>query len=298
MSRLGKRLSPYDYIVGAFYLLVLLIVLYPLYWVLIASFSEPGLVDAGRVWIAPKGFTIAGYREIFTFETLWMGYRNSILYTVLGTVINLILTLSAGYVLSRKDLAGRSVLMVVLIIPMYFNGGLIPTYLQINKLGINNSIWAMVLPNAISIWNVIIARTFFQSTLPDELLECSLLDGCGNFRFFISIAIPLSTAIMGVLAVYYAAGHWNNYFQALVYLRDKKLASLQLVLREILILNSVNNETFALNMMMNPEEMEKQKLAQLIKYGTIIVSSIPLLMFYPFMQKYFVKGVMIGSLKG
>ena len=293
-----SKWTTYDYVVGGFFLLVLAIIVYPLYWVIIASFSDPALVDAGKMWFLPKGFTLDGYKEIFTFSSLWIGYRNSLMYTVLGTAINLAVTITAGYVLSRKDLVGRSFLMVLFIIPMYFNGGLIPTYLQINSLGINNTIWAMVLPTALSVFNMIIARTYFQSNIPDELLECATLDGCGNFRFFFSIVLPLSTAILGVLTVYYAAGHWNGYFQALIYIRNKNLAPLQIILREILVLNSLNNESFTLMLMTNTGKLQRHQLAQLIKYGSIIVASVPLLILYPFMQRYFVKGVLIGSIKG
>ena len=293
-----NRSTAYDYIAGAAFLLVLLIVLYPLYWIVIASFSNPNAVDAGRVWFWPVGVTLAGYREIFGFTSIWTGYRNSILYTVTGTVINLFVTLTCGYALSRKELPCRSFFTILFMVPMYFSGGLIPTYLQVCSLGMNNSIWAMVLPGAMSIFNMIMARTFFQSSLPAEMFESAQLDGCGHIRFFLRIAMPLSGAIVGVLAVYYAAGHWNSYFNALIYLRDQSKQPLQVILREILIQNTVDNDTFNLNYLTNPDGLEKQKLAQLIKYGTIIVSSVPLLIFYPFMQRYFVKGVMIGSVKG
>ena len=294
----SKPISVYDLVVGVIFAFVLLVILYPLYWIVIASFSNPAQINLGNVWLLPKGFTIAGYREIFTFSNLWMGYKNSVIYTILGTSINIACTVTAGYVLSRKDLIGRTIITIFCLVPLYFSGGMIPTYLQVNRLGINNTMWAVLLPNAMSIFNMIITKTFFQTTIPTELLESARLDGCGNWRFFFSIVLPLSTAIVGVLAVYYAAGHWNNYMNALIYLRDQSLAPLQVILREILIQNSVDNSTFAMNYLLNPEGMEKEKLAQLIKYGTIIVSSVPLLIFYPFMQKYFVKGVMIGSLKG
>jgi len=288
----------YDYIVGGFFLLVLLLILYPLYWVVIASVSDPALVEAGKMWFWPVGFTMDGYKEIFTFTSLWTGYRNSLMYTIFGTAINLIVTVTSGYVLSRKDLVGRSFLMAIFLIPMYFSGGLIPSYLQINRLGMNNTIWAMVIPTALSIFNMIITKTFFQASIPDELLECATLDGCGNFRFFFSIALPLSTAILGVLTVYYAAGHWNGYFQALIYIRNKELFPLQIILREILVLNTLNNESFTLMLMTNTNKLQRHQLAQLIKYGSIIVASVPLLILYPFMQKFFVKGVLIGSVKG
>lgn len=292
------RLAAYDYIVSAILMVVILLVLYPLYWIVIASFSDPNAVDAGNVWAVPVGFTVAGYREIMNFNAIWTGYRNSIMYTVLGTLINLFVTLTCGYAISRKETPFHNFFILLFMIPMYFGGGLIPTYLQVCNLGMNNTIWAMIVPGAMSIFNMIMARTFFQSNLPAELYESAQLDGCGHIRFFVRIALPLSTAIIGVLAVYYAAGHWNSYFNALIYIHDSTLQPLQIILREILVENTVDVSKLTMQNLLNPEGYEKQKLAQLIKYGTIIVSSVPLLIFYPFMQRYFVKGVMIGSVKG
>ena len=293
-----EKKTAFDYFIYVFYVFILIVIIYPLYFIIIASISEPSLINMGEVWIIPRKITLAGYKEIFTFGTLWNGYKNSLIYTLLGTSINLVITLTGGYVLSRKDLPGKSFLMVVLIVPMYFSGGLVPTYLLVNSLGIMDTIWAMVLPTAMDVLYVIVARTFFQTTIPDELLESAALDGCTDFRFFVSIVLPLSKAIIAVLAIYYAVGHWNSYFQALIYLRDKTLAPLQIVLREILIVNSTNNETFQLNLLTNTDEMDRQALAQLIKYGTIVVSSAPLLIVYPFFQKYFLQGVMLGAIKG
>lgn len=294
-----NKITLFDVINNLIFILILFIVCYPIYWIIIASISNPDLVNMGKVWLVPEGLNFMGYKTIFTFDTIWIGYRNSLIYTVLGTTINIMVTVTAGYALSRKDLAGRSVLMIILIIPMYFGGGLIPTYLLVNKLGILDSILAMILPNALSIFYVIISKAFFESTIPGELRESAVLDGCDDFKFFFYVILPLSKAIIAVLTVYYAAGHWNSYFQALIYLKSKNLMPLQIVLRDILIQNSTDNEAFMLNLLTNNKnQLEKLKLAQLIKYGIIIVSSVPLLILYPFVQKYFEKGVMIGSIKG
>lgn len=274
--------------------IVLLLVLYPLYFISIASISNPDLVNTGKVLLLPKDISFIGYERILNNTRLWLSYRNTILYTVLGTSINLSLTLPAAYALSRKNLDGRNILMALLVFTMLFGGGLIPTYLLVRSLNMVNTIWAMVIPNAVGVWNVIIARTFFQTTIPDELLDAAVVDGCSNTRFFIQIVLPLSKAIIGVLALFYGVGHWNSFFNALIYLRDFKLFPLQIVLRDILVSAQLQSD-----MMVDAETLAEQlRTADTIKYGVIIVSTLPILMFYPFIQRYFVKGVMIGSIKG
>ncbi|MFK7693278.1 carbohydrate ABC transporter permease [Paenibacillus sp. HJGM_3] len=273
---------------------LMLLVLYPLYFIIIASFSNPDLVNAGKLWLIPRDTTVEGYRRIFSDDSIWLGYRNTLLYTGLGTAINVVLTLTAGYALSRSDLPGRGLIMFLITFTMFFGGGLIPTYLLVKQLGMLNTIWAMVIPNAVSAFNIIITRTFFQSTIPSELLEAAVIDGCSNTRFFMRIVLPLSMPIVAVMVLFSAVGHWNAYFQALIYLKDDELYPLQIVLRNILISNDVSG-----NMIDDLANLsEQQRIGELMKYGIIMVASLPVLILYPFVQKYFVKGVMIGSIKG
>ena len=273
--------------------IALLATFYPLYFVVISSFSAPANVMTGRVWLWPNGFTLESYRRVFRNQSIIIGYRNSILYTSLGTTINVSLTMLAGYALSRKDLRGRGLFMFVLTFTMFFSGGLIPTYLLVRNLGMLNTVWAMVIPNAVAVWNVIIARTFFASSIPDSMLDAAVMDGCSNFRFFTRIVIPISPAIVAVMVLFYAVGHWNSYFQALIYLTDDRRHPLQLVLRNILIMNTADQSMLAAE-----QAAELFQMVEIIKYAVIVVASVPLLVLYPFVQKYFVKGVMIGSFKG
>jgi len=292
------RLSREDRILNAFIYAVLgialLVVAYPLYFIVIASVSDPAAVNTGTVWLWPRGINLEGYSRIFADRDLLAGYRNTVLYTVAGTLLNLALTLSSAYALSRKDLAGRNVIMGLLAFTMFFSGGLIPLYLLVNNMGLYNTFLVMILPNAVSVWNIVIARTFFQSNIPDELHDAAVIDGCNDFRFFLAIAIPLSTALTAVLTVFYAVGHWNSYFNGLIYLRSKERFPLQLILRGILLQNQFQTE-------LQTEDVyaaKAQMLAESIKYGVIIVASVPVLILYPFAQKYFVKGVMVCAIKG
>ncbi|WP_430697475.1 carbohydrate ABC transporter permease [Metabacillus mangrovi] len=274
--------------------IIAILVLYPLYFVVIASISNPDRIYSGDVWLLPKEITFEGYKRIFQDEMIWLGYKNTVIYTVLGTAVNVVLTLMAAYALSRKDLAGRNIFMLLFIFTMFFSGGLIPTYLVVKNLGLVNTIWAMILPKAIAVWNLIVARTFFQSNIPDELLEAAKIDGCSNTKFFLKVVLPLSKPIIAVLVLFYAVGHWNSYFDALIYLNDEGLYPLQLILRNILIQNEA-----AANMVGDVASYAAQRrLAELIKYGVIIVAALPLLIVYPFVQKYFVKGALIGGIKG
>ncbi|MFC7679641.1 carbohydrate ABC transporter permease [Paenibacillus sp. GCM10028914] len=274
--------------------IVLIVVLYPLIYVVSASFSSSSAVLSGRVWLWPVEPTLEGYRAVFKNTMVTKGFMNTIFYTVAGTAINLILTVLAAYPLSRKDFKGRNFFMLMFVFTMLFNGGLIPTYLIVKDLGMIDTVWAMLIPAALSVWNVIIMRTYFQTTIPGELLEASQLDGCTDFRFLKSIVLPLSGPILAVIALFYAVGHWNQYFNAMIYLKQSDLYPLQLVLRDILVQNEVNIEMLG----DAKTAAARQGLRELLKYSLIVVTSVPLLVVYPFLQKFFVKGVMIGSIKG
>lgn len=273
---------------------VLIIVLYPLYFIVIASISDPTAVSNGQLKFLPIDITFEGYKRIFQDRLILSGYKNTIKYTVVGTTINIFLTMMTAYPLSRKDFSGRKALMIFLMITMYFNGGLIPTYLIVKHLGLINNWLIMVLKGAVSVYNIIIARSFLQSSIPEELYEAAVIDGCSHIKFFTRVVLPLSKAIIAVLVLFYGIVHWNEFFTALIYLRDEKLYPLQLILRSILLENQMQDA-----MMNNIDDINNQQyIADLIKYGMIIVASLPLLILYPFLQKYFVKGVMIGSVKG
>lgn len=272
----------------------MLLILYPLYFVVIASFSDPNRIYNGDVWLFPRDITWDGYTRIFHDKLIWTGYGNSLLYAVVGTVIGVTLIFMAAYPLSRKDFVGRSVITWFLLATIFFNGGLIPTYLLIKDLGMINTIWALVIPGAAGFFNIIIVRTFIQSTLPDEMREAAFIDGCSNTRFFISLVLPLSKPIIAVMVLFHVVGFWNGFFDALIYMTDQQNYPLQLVLRNILIQNQVNS-----NSLIDVETYAaKLKVTELIKYGVIVVSSAPLLVFYPFLQRYFVQGTLIGSVKG
>ncbi len=274
--------------------LSMVLILYPLYFVVIASISNPDQVNAGRVWFIPRDITFDGYRRIMNNRTIWTGYGNTIIYAVAGTAINLLLTIPAAYALSRRDFMGRDFFMILFTFTMFFAGGLIPLYLLVRSLGMLNTRWAMVLPNAILVWNLIVARTFFQHSIPAELLEAARMDGCTNRRFFVSVVLPLSPALLAVMVLFYAVGHWNSFFHALVFLRSERLYPLQLVLRDILLAAQMQ-ETMVDDVRAAREQM---RIADSIRYGSIIVASLPVLILYPFLQRYFVQGVMIGAIKG
>ncbi|GEQ61328.1 carbohydrate ABC transporter permease [Vagococcus lutrae] len=289
--------------VGFVYLflaLALVIVLYPLVYIVSASISEPQFVNSGEMWLLPKGFTFEGYKTIFQNENIWRGYRNTIFYTALGTTINLAVTLPAAYALSRVDFYGKKLFMNFMLLTMFISGGLIPSYLLIKNLGMIDTIWALVIPNAASVYNIVVTRTFFQSSIPREMEEAAIVDGCSDFKMFIKIILPLSMPIIAVMGLFYGIGHWNSYFNALIYISNKSMYPLQMVLREILVLQDLSSNSTATNVSASTAEMlySKQQLVQVIKYGVMIVSTLPVIVVYPFLQRYFVKGVMIGSLKG
>lgn len=277
-----------------FLTLVLLVVALPLIYILSSSVSSPQSVISGKVWLFPVDFTLAGYKAVFHNPQIGTGYLNSLFYTVVGTLVNVLLTIMLAYPLAKKTLYGRNIIMVMLVITMMFEGGLIPYYLLVKELHLLDTRWAMILPGALAVFQVIIARTFFQTTIPDELSEAAELDGCSDFRFILSMVLPLSKPIIAVMTLMYAVGHWNAYFDALIFLRDPGLFPLQIILRNVLILNTVDA-----SMMANVDQMQAQQgLKDLVKYALIVVASAPVLIIYPFVQKHFVKGVMIGSLKG
>lgn len=286
----GERL--FDAGVYAISAIVLVLAAFPVYFVIIASISDPVLVMNGKVILWPAGLNVEAYREVFKNQQIWTGYRNSIFYTTLGTCINLTLTTVAAYALSRRTLPGRNVIMFIITFTMFFNGGLIPTYLLVKDLHLNNTFWALVIPNAIATYNLIVMRTYFQNSIPDELLEAAQMDGCSNLRTFWSVVLPLSKPILAVMVLFYAVHHWNAYFNALIYLRDSKMFPLQIILRDILIQNKMQSGVD------NFGSDKSIFLAEGIKYAVIMVASVPVLVMYPFVQKYFVKGVMIGAIKG
>lgn len=268
-------------------------VIYPLYFVVIASFSDPYDVLNGNVYLIPKGITLEGYRRIIRDSSIWTGYANTIFYTVIGTSLNVALTMMIGYPLSRGYFSGQKAITTLLLITMYFQGGLIPQYLLVSNLGLRGTRAVMVLLGAVSVYNVIVARSFLQANITRELEDAASIDGCGQLQFFVTMVVPLSKAIIAVLIMYYGIAHWNDYFRAMIYLNKTEQFPLQLILRSILIqsqsLAGSDNIDLA---------VESQRMAEQMKYGVIIVSSVPALLLYPFLMKYFEKGVMIGSVKG
>lgn len=288
---LGDRI--FMFIVYLFLVVVLLVVLYPLVYVVSSSFSSPLAVSSGKVWLWPVDFSLRGYEVAFSNPQIVTGYANSLYYTIFGTLISVTLTVLLAYPLSRRTLFGRNTIMIFITFTMIFYGGLIPTYLVVKNLGMLNTRWALLIPQALAAWQVIIARTFFQVNIPDELAEAAALDGCSDLRFLWSVVLPLSKPILAVLVLMYAVGQWNAYFDALLYLKSADLYPLQLVLRSILILN-----TFVSGSMEASVMIERQQLADLLKYSLIVVGSLPVLLIYPFAQRYFVRGMLIGSVKG
>ncbi|MBD2867815.1 carbohydrate ABC transporter permease [Paenibacillus arenilitoris] len=289
---LGDRL----FLLGiyVFLTLVTLAVLYPLLYIISSSFSSPRAVVTGQVWLYPVEFSLRAYKSIFQSSQLMAGYYNTVVYTVFGTLINLLFTVLLAYPLSVKRFYGRSAFMILLMITMFFSGGLIPTYLLVKDLDMLDTRWAMWLPGALSVFQVVIARTFFQTSIPQELYEAAQIDGCRDTRFLLSVALPLSKPILAVMTLMYAVGHWNAYFDALIYLRSENLFPLQYVLRNLLILNASDPEMLA----NTAGKMREQGFEQALKYALIVVASVPVLVMYPLVQRHFVKGVMIGSLKG
>ncbi len=284
----------FDAVTLTFLLLFSAIVAYPLIYVVSASFSSTNAVIAGSVWLWPVEPNLEAYKAVFNNASILSGYKNAIIYTAGSTLLTLIMTVLCGFSLSRKDFFGRNIFSGLILFTMLFSGGLIPTYLLIKDLGMLDTIWPLILPNAVWPWFIILARTYMANAIPEELYESASLDGCSVFRMLWYITLPLSGAILAVVALYCAVGNWNSYFDAFIYLSKPEKYPLQVVLRNILILNSMDiGQVADLRNMAT-----RQGMTNLLKYAVIVVSSVPLLILYPFVQKHFVKGVMVGSVKG
>ncbi|MGI6691818.1 MAG: carbohydrate ABC transporter permease [Christensenellales bacterium] len=278
-----------------------LVLVYPLYFIVIASVSDPFAVYYGKVVLAPSGFTLDAYKNVFRYDDVWVGYRNTILYTAGGTLYSLLLTIPAAYVLSRRDLPLKTLISWYFFITMYFSGGMVPTYLLYKDLSLINTRWALIIGPGVSCYNLIVCRTYFSSSLPEEIHEAAIIDGANEFRFFVQMVLPLSSAIIAVMALFHGVFHWNSYFRAMIYITKKNLYPLQLVLRNILILNQLATSGASQSLTdveLMAEAAHQAYMANSMKYSLIIVSTLPLLVAYPFVQKFFVTGIMIGSVKG
>ncbi|MFD0696320.1 carbohydrate ABC transporter permease [Paenibacillus sp. GCM10027628] len=282
----------FDAVVGTLAALIVVVVLYPLIFIISASFSDPAMVLNGEVTLLPKHITFEAYKNVFQNDQIWHSYGNTLVYTVVGTSINLLMTTLAAYPLSRPDLPGRGGIMFFVTLTMFFSGGIIPTYLIVKSLGMVDTMWAVIIPGAIATYNLIVMRTYFQTSIPWEIQEAAHIDGCSNWKLLTHVILPLSKPILAVMILFYAVGHWNSYFNALIYIRSKDLYPLQLVMREMLLISQADSFDSSAGL------VDKVLLAESIKYVVIIISSLPVLVMYPFVQRHFVKGVMIGSLKG
>lgn len=299
-ARIGRSRGDvvFDAILFIILTLLFIIVAYPLYFIIISSVSDPVAVSSGQVTLYPVGFSLEGYQEVFKNSSVVTGFVNSIFYAVLGVCINLLLTLPTAYALSRSDFGGRKIVMFFYMFTIFVRGGMMPTFLVVKNLGLLDRVWSIVLPGAVGVYNMIVARTFFKNTLSSELLDAATIDGCGDTRFFVSIALPLSSAIIAIMVLYYGIGHWNAYFSALLYISTPAKYPLQLVLRSILVSNEMQLSQSSVPARMMAELEKTRQRIELMKYSLIIISSIPAIVIYPFIQKHFVKGVMIGSVKG
>ena len=289
LCRQDRILNVFLYV---FLAIFLILCAYPVYFVLIASYSNATVVNSGKLMLWPEGFHLLGYKFVFSDVRILIGYKNTLIYTIGGTVLGLFVSLLAGYSLSRSDLPGRKVLMALMVFTMYFGGGLIPTYITIKNMGLVDTRALMIILGSVSVYNIILIRTFFQSNLPTELQEAAFIDGCTNTRFFFQFALPLSSAIIAVIALYLAVGYWNSYFNALIYINSNAKKPLTLFIRELLLSQETNDVADG------ELASDFKRMAQVVKYAVIVVATAPIMCMYPFLQKYFVKGVMIGSLKG
>jgi len=296
-SKIRLYHSPSDRILTVFVwillIAILLVIMVPLLFILASSFSDPSAVSAGKVVLWPVDFSLVGYQAIFQSPSILRGFINSIQYTVVGTIISVTLTLFAAYPLSRKDLKIRGPVMFLLTVTMFFNGGMIPTYLVVSKLNLIDTFWAMIIPSAMGVWNVILTKTYIQSSIPLDIYESASIDGCSDWKYFYTMVLPLSKPIIAVMVLLYAVGKWNDFFSGLLYLNDSSKQPLQMILRNILLLSDSGGITMNL-----AEQMNRQELKTLLQYSLIVVSSVPVLMLYPLIQKHFVKGIMMGSIKG
>lgn len=295
MNKFSLSDKGFDVLNKIFLAVIVILIVYPLVFVISASISDPLAVSSGKMWLWPVDITFEGYRKILQNESIWLGYRNTILYTAVGTLLHLFVLLPCAYALSRKELMGSKYILWLVLFTMMFSGGLIPTYLVIKTLGMLDTMWALVIPGVVGAWSILVARTFFQSSIPDQLVEAAKIDGASDFYMFIKIVLPLSMPIIAVMALFHAVGLWNQYFNALIYLSDRDKYPLQLILREILVVNQAQlgegsgEQTESL--------IQQVRTGGLIKYAVIIISSLPLLIVYPFLQRFFVQGVLIGSIK-
>ncbi|MCS7459158.1 carbohydrate ABC transporter permease [Paenibacillus doosanensis] len=284
----------FEAIVYTLLTVVAVLVLYPLVFVLSASVSDPAAVLNGEMWLWPKDLSFVGYKKVLENHDLLRSYTNTIVYTVIGTAINLVMTVMAAYPLSQKSFYGRNVITAFMVFTMFFSGGLVPAYMLVKQLGMLNSMWALLIPGAVSVWNIVIMRTFFQNSIPSEMQEAAAIDGCSDWKALWRIVLPLSMPILAVMVLFYAVGHWNAYFSALIYLTDRELYPLQLLLREILVQGEMEH-------MVNVGDSSHAKTImdqEAVKYAVVVVANLPILLLYPFLQQYFVKGIMIGALKG
>ena len=293
-KRMNRSDKIFYSVIAVVIFLLTIMVLYPILYVISASFSSSAAVTEGRVWIWPVEPTLEAYKAVFKYKDIWLGYKNTILYTVFGTIVNVAMAMICAYPMARKDLWGRDVLSFFFAFTMLFGGGMIPNYILMKNLGLLNNPLVMIIPGAMSVYNMIVARNFIQNNIPGELLESARIDGCSDFQFFFRMVLPLSKAIIAVLTLWHAVGHWNSYFSAFLYFTEKELYPLQIFLKEILVQSNVNSEVVG----DVADALAMQNLKQLLKYAIIVVSTVPLFTFYPFVQKHFVKGVTIGSVKG
>ena len=285
----------FDIVNTTLLVLLALIAAYPLYYVLVASFSDPYEVYAGHTFLYPVKITFEGYRRVFREQAIARGYVNSVYYTVLGTIVSVALIISTGYGVSKKDLPYRRIIMIFYVITMYFNGGLIPTYLVVSRTGLLNSVWALILPGGVAVFNVIVTRTYFETSIPNEIYEAGEIDGASQLTMFFRIAIPLSKPILAVMVIFTMVGYWNDWFTALIYFNDKSMFPLQLALRQVLIQSQASA---AMMGNMDGGYAEANKITELIKFASIVAGAVPMLVAYPFVQKYFEKGFMAGAVKG
>ncbi|GEL94440.1 carbohydrate ABC transporter permease [Cellulomonas composti] len=269
-------------------------VAYPVYFIVIASVSDPSAVQNGDVWFAPSGLTVEGYQRIFSDATIIRGFGNSVLYTSVATAISVALIVSGGYALSRPDLPGRRTITFLLVITLFFDGGMIPRYLVVQQLGMIDTIWAMVLPGAVGVWNLLIARSFFEVTIPAELREAAAIDGASDFRFFFQVALPLAKSLVVLMAMIHLVANWNSFFDALIFLNDADKYPLQLVLRNILVQSDLSSGNLTGDL---ESYAQAQRVGELVKYATIVVSTLPIIALVPFLQKHFTKGALLGAVK-
>lgn len=279
------------------YSIFVIIIAYPLVYIVSASISDPSAVANGEMWLWPVDITFKGFEKVFENNQIWIGYRNTIIYTLVGTALHLVILLPCAYALSRKDLMAKTFFTWLILFTMLFNGGLIPTYLVVKSLGMLDTMWAIVIPNVIGAWSILVARAFFKQTIPEELVDASQIDGASNFSIFFKVVIPLSAPIIAVMALFHGVSLWNQYFKALIYLSDESKYPLQLILREILVVGQMSADVGGEGGLGGQSLLQAIQNAELIKYAVMIVSSLPLLLIYPFVQRFFVKGILIGSVK-